>query len=204
MSRSRRHLRRGATLIATLLILLVVLLLGAAAAQIALQGQRTTRNERDRQIALQAAEAALLDAEIDIEGSPDPVRSRSDLFSRHNAPAFPVVAGSCVSGAHNRNMGLCLPSAAGRPAVWRTLDFIDARPATATAVTYGQFTGRSFPFGAGFLPVAAPRYVIELLPDNRQGQRADQPAYLYRVTAVGFAASMQTQVALQAIYRKTR
>ena len=68
---SCRRYQYGATLLVTLLMLVVVLLLGIAAAQIALQGEKSSRNDRDRQIAFQAAEAALLDAEMDIEQSPD-------------------------------------------------------------------------------------------------------------------------------------
>ena len=54
--------QRGASLIVSLLMLVAVLVLGISAAQIALQGEKASRNDRDRQIAFQAAEAALMDA----------------------------------------------------------------------------------------------------------------------------------------------
>ncbi|HWV62571.1 MAG TPA: PilX N-terminal domain-containing pilus assembly protein, partial [Oxalicibacterium sp.] len=79
----------GATLIVVLLLLIVVLLLGVGASQIALQGEKSSRNDRDHQIAFQAAEAALLDAETDIEASPDALRSRSHLFSVDGVAGFP-------------------------------------------------------------------------------------------------------------------
>jgi type IV pilus assembly protein PilX len=194
----------GATLVATLLILIVVLLLSVAATQIALQGEKTARNDRDRQIALQAAEAALLDAETDIEASPDNVRSRSELFSRYSALGFPADAGACGNGMQNRYLGLCQPAALDKPAIWRTLDFADAGIDTTRSVPYGQFTGNVFPSGGGSLPVRPPRYVIELIPDKSPGERADRNAYLYRITAVGFGVSQHTQAAVQTIYRKTR
>jgi type IV pilus assembly protein PilX len=187
-----------------LLILLVVLLFGAASAQMALQGERMERNERDRRIAFEAAEAALLDAETDIEASPDANASRSALFSRYSAAGFPAEAGSCGDGANNPYVGLCRPAAEGDAAVWRSIDFADAAQNTARSVAYGQFTGQHFPLGAASLPSKAPRYIIELLPDLRQGESAQRNAYLYRITAVGYGASLNTQVALQSIYRKTR
>ena len=191
----------GLALIIVLLVLIVVLLLATAAAQIAVQGERMSRNDRDRQVAFEAAEAALMDAEMDIESSPNAAISRSDLFSRHSVEGFPVIAGTCVSGAQNRLRGLCRPAAASEPPIWSVLDFSDT--ADNATVAYGEFTGRLFPSG-GALPVKSPRYIIELLPDRRIGESAERDAYLYRITAIGFGASERTQVALQSIYRKTR
>jgi len=203
-ARPRHRERRGATLVVVLLILLVVLLFGASSAQTALQGARMERNERDRRIAFEAAEAALLDAEMDIEASPDARATRSALFSRYSALGFPAEAGTCGSGAGNSSLGLCRPAAEGAPAVWRSVDFADGAADTVRSVAYGQFTGQRFLPGAGALPVRAPRYIIELLPDQRQGESAERKTYLYRITAVGYGANPNTQVALQSIYRKTR
>lgn len=61
---------RGVSLIVVLLILVVVSILGVSGIQVAMMGERGTRNDRDQQIAWQAAEAALMDAEFDIEGLP--------------------------------------------------------------------------------------------------------------------------------------
>jgi type IV pilus assembly protein PilX len=194
----------GATLIVVLLILLVVLLFGAASAQMALQGERMERNERDRCIAFEAAEATLLDAEMDIEASPDAKASRSALFSRYSALGFPAQAGSCADGAHNPYLGLCRAAAAGEVAVWRSIDFSDATENGARSIAYGRFTGQHFPLGSGTQPARVPRYIVELLPDLRQGESAERIAYLYRITAVGYGANPNTQVALQSIYRKTR
>ena len=60
----------GVTLIVVLLILVVVSILGVSGIQISMMGERGTRNDRDQQVAWQAAEAALVDAEFDIEGLP--------------------------------------------------------------------------------------------------------------------------------------
>ncbi|HWT72687.1 MAG TPA: pilus assembly protein [Oxalicibacterium sp.] len=200
-SRDRHPAQHGIALIVVLLVLLVVLLLATASAQMAMQGERMARNDSDRRIAFEAAEAALLDAEMDIEDASDVTTSRSALFSRYSAVGFPSLSGTCESGAQNRFQGLCRPSAASDPAVWNTLDF--GGGAGGAAVIYGHFTGRQFPSG-GALPVKAPRYIIELLPDRRSGESAEREAYLYRITAIGYGSSERTQVALQSIYRKTR
>lgn len=196
--RSTYPTQRGMALVVVLLVLIVVLLLATASAQMAMQGQRMARNDGDRRIAFEAAEAALLDAEMDIEAAVA-TSSRSDLFSRYSALGFPSLAGSCESGAQNRFLGLCRPAANNEPAVWNTLDF----GSDDISVAYGRFTGRPFPSG-GALPARAPRYIIELLPDRRLGESAERETYLYRITAVGYGADERTQVALQSIYRKTR
>jgi type IV pilus assembly protein PilX len=201
----RKHgcFQHGATLIMTLLMLIVVVLLGLAATQISLQGEKTARNDRDRQIAFQAAEAALLDAETDIEASPDLDKSRSHLFSRTSAVGFPVDDNMvCGRGIQNINLGLCKRAADGASPVWQAVDFLDAGDASASSVPYGRFTGQTFPAGSGSLPAKVPRYIIELMPDKKLGERVDRTNYLYRVTAVGFGASAHTQVALQTVYRK--
>ena len=57
---------RGASLIVIMLILVVVSILGVSGIQVAMMGERGTRNDRDQQVAWQSAEAALIDAEFDI------------------------------------------------------------------------------------------------------------------------------------------
>ncbi len=197
----RQH---GMTLISTLLILLVVLMLGIAAAQIAVQGEKSSRNDRDHQIAFQAAEAALLDAEMDIEYSPDASRSRSDLFSSASAIGFPAEAGSaCGSGEQNNYLGLCHHSETGALPIWHTVNFMDDVASTASSVPYGRFTGQSFHIANGSLPVKLPRYIVELMLYKMPGSGTDEKSYFYRITAVGFGARETTQVALQTVYRKT-
>ena len=199
-----RSFQNGMALLVTLLVLLVVLMLGIAASQIAIQGEKSSRNDRDHQIAFQAAEAALLDAEMDIEHAPDGGRSRSDLFSNVSAIGFPVVAGSpCGSGENNRYLGLCHRSESGAVPIWHGVNFMDNTATTSSSVSYGRFTGQSFHTANGSLPSKLPRYIVELMPYKMPGTSVDAPSYLYRITAVGFGAKETTQVALQTVYRKT-
>ena len=194
-----RARERGATLVFALCLLVAILLLGVSAAQMALQGERSARGERDRQIAFQAAEEALMDAEHDIEGLPG-APGRSTLFAADSAAGF---AEGCAGG----EPGLCLPAGSGAPPVWLSTD-LGVADAAAGTVAYGQFTGAGMQTGVGFLPFRRPRYLIELLPFHQPGEEAGagagEPAagYLYRVTAIGFGAQEDTQVVLQTFYRK--
>ena len=60
---------RGFSLIVALMMLIVIIILGVSASQMAINEERGARNDRDRQIAFQAAEAALKDAEYEIYGT---------------------------------------------------------------------------------------------------------------------------------------
>ncbi|SNS32067.1 type IV pilus assembly protein PilX [Noviherbaspirillum humi] len=192
---------QGAALATALIMLLIVLLLGVSASQVALHGEKGSRNDRDRQIAFQAAEAALIDAEADIEQSTGG-GGRGLVFSSRSAEGF---LPGCGRGLENRQLGLCLPTNAGMPPVWDAVNLQEDQPSSAVSVPYGHFTGRSYPNGEGALPGRLPRYIIELLPYARPGASADSAglSYLYRITAIGFGPRPSTRVVLQAVYRKT-
>ena len=184
-----------------LCLLVIILLLGISAAQMALQGEKAARGERDRQIAFQAAEEALVDAQNDIEGSPG-APGRSSLFAPGSAAGF---TDGCGEGGA---LGLCLPAFPDAPALWLSTDLDGAEGASRT-VPYGQFTGAVMQTGQGFLPSRRPRYLIELLPFHPPGAQAAAVAgglatesYVYRITAIGFGAQESTQVVLQSYYRK--
>jgi type IV pilus assembly protein PilX len=192
---------RGATLVYVLCLLVIILLLGISAAQMALQGEKAARGERDRQIAFQAAEEALVDAQNDIEGLPG-APGRSSLFASGSAAGFAVGCGE--GGA----LGLCLPAPQNGPALWLSMD-LDGAESGSRVVPYGQFTGAVMQTGQGFLPSRRPRYLIELLPFHPPGAQAAAVAgglatesYVYRITAMGFGAQESTQVVLQSYYRK--
>lgn len=193
--------QRGASLIVSLLMLVAVLLLGISAAQISLQGEKASRNDRDRQIAFQAAEAALQDAEMDIESSPD-AKSRSAMFSEN--PVISNFIDGCGAGDSNTNLGLCATAAPGSAAIWLTVDFTDAAASSTKSVPFGNFTGQKMQTGKGSLPSKLPRYIIEVLGYNAAGTvtDAENKKYFYRITAMGFGARESTQVVLQAFYRK--
>lgn len=209
----RRRKQQGATLVFALCMLVVMLLLGVSAAQLALQGERSARAERDRHIAFQAAEEALMDAQIDIEGRPGaPGRSAAFDSAASFAPDCAAAAAG-TAGEAGAQAGLCLPAANGDPALWRQLaldaDGADGADAAGVLADYGRFTGAAMASGAGMLPSRRPRYLVELLPAQLPGEEvagatgeAGDAGYLYRITAIGFGAQANTEVVLQTYYRK--
>lgn len=195
--------QNGATLITVLVMLLLILMLGLAAAQVALQGEKAARNDRDRYIAFQAAESALLDAEMDIEQSPDPARSRSHIFARYSAMGFPLPGdASCASGVSNIYLGLCSVVGGDSNSTWKNINFFDDTSAGIHTVPYGRFTGNQFLTDVAALPARKPRYVIELIVDRKVPDLNGRSAYFYRITAIGYGARVSTQVVLQSFYRK--
>jgi type IV pilus assembly protein PilX len=184
-------------------MLVIVLMLGISAAETALQGAKSARSERDRQLAFQSAEAALVDAELDIQGLPDSVLPRSDRFSANgfNGLDLDEDAG-CGMDDDNASWGVCLPAPPGKLPVWRGVDFTDE--SGRGAVPYGRFTEKQFPAQGGGMPARLPGYIAEVRRYTGAGESAEagDESYFYRVTAVGTGMQGTTQVALQGFYRK--
>ncbi len=189
----------GFSLITTLILLTVVMALGIGASQIVLLAERATRFDRDQQIAFQAAEAALLDAEFDIRGPNTSGSARMTSFTGRMADLVNFADG-CNGGATTR--GMCLPAATGAKAVWYAVDFTDETNAAVTA-RFGEFTGRTLSTGTtGIRSEILPRYIIEIIQDNTLGASQTNPEALYRVTAMGFGPRKETQAVVQMIFRK--
>jgi type IV pilus assembly protein PilX len=197
--------QHGVSIVVVLLMLVIVALLGVAASRFALQGERSARNDRDREIAFQAAEDALVDAELDIMGPNTAANQRMDMFCPNKAVGF---EDGCGTGA--RNLGLCTTPPAGSPPNWATIDFSSTSGPT---VAYGTYTGKTYQTaasgGGGAQPAQLPRYIIEIVPDGggqlasqARSAAAGQQTYLYQITAVGFGMNPQTQVMLQTVFRK--
>ncbi|MEO6291735.1 MAG: PilX N-terminal domain-containing pilus assembly protein [Burkholderiaceae bacterium] len=187
----------GFSLITTLILLIVVTVLGLAASRIVLMSEKTSRFDRDTQIAFQAAEAALLDAEIDIQGTKDAAGNyvisglRMGQFDSKTASTF--VSDCAGTGAQR---GMCKPTTGAKP-IWYQVEFTDDS-ANAKTVKFGEFTGREFVTGSkGIRPEMAPRYIIDYIEDI-----ASPGKLLYRITAMGFGPRKETQVVLQVVFRK--
>ena len=196
-SGTRRH-NRGASLIVVMLILLIVSILGISGIQIAMMGERATRNDRDQQVAWQAAEVALLDAEFDIEGLPATSANKRNAIFKLKDTDIAKFLQDCGDSGQSR--GLCALNPTGKPA-WLTVDFTTTGT-NAPTTEFGTFTDRNFPSGSkGIQPVRRPRYVIEPIPDPSEANITAQPRYVYRVTAMGFGPNAETQAVVQMIYR---
>lgn len=189
---------QGAVLVVALCVMLALLIVAVSAARTALNAEKSARGERDRQIAFQAAEAALADAERDIEAPA--TSARGALFARGSTAGF---ADGCGAGADNPALGLCRYAAQTGVPAWQRATLAEHASASVRTVAFGQFTGARMPVGKGTLPARLPRYVIELLPFARAGEDATREAgNFYRITAIGFGANDATRVVLQSMYLK--
>ena len=176
MHRQRSARQGGAALVTAMVLMLAVLVVGFASVRSALADAQSARHERDRQAALRAAEAALLDAERELAATP----ATSPRFAAVAGAGFVDGCGKAGTDSH----GLCTRLA---PPSWQAIDLAGADPAL---VLYGTFSMR----GLGGV-AQQPRYLIELLPFS--------PAYgrFYRITALGFGQRDSTRVVLQSLYR---
>ena len=200
--------QHGVSLIVVLLILVIVSILGAGGAQIAMMAERGSRNDRDMQVAWQAAESALMDAEFEIHGRTSVtgvfqpgVRQKAVFENMQNHTPF--VAG-CGGGSTDR--GLCELNSTGLPA-WITVDFTVTNE-NAKTVVFGEFTGRTFAASVGgtFLgvqPAQPPRYIIEPIEDHAVDRNLGKRSanYVFRVTAMGFGPRPDIRAVSQIIYR---
>ena len=193
---ARRSTVTGASLVLVMIILTVVSLLGIAGIQISMMSERGARNDRDRQIAWQAAEAALIDAEFDIFGPGNPNPARRRIFTDQTNDDALFTPGCGTSGD---TVGLCQLVSAGKP-IWLTVDFTTTG-ASAPTTQFGTYTGRSFSSGSsGIQPSKPPRYVIEPIEDPESPTKSK--SYVYRVTAMGFGPRPEIQAVTQMIFRK--
>jgi Tfp pilus assembly protein PilX len=177
--------QRGVALPSAMCLMLAVMSLGMCAARAALHAEKAARLERDRHVALLAADAALADAEADIAGGAVPLSERAAALRSGSAANF--VAGCGRDGVQ---LGLCATAAPSRPPAWLVADL-----SGDAAVPFGQFTGAAMPSGNELLPARLPRYVIELVPFAA-------PGALYRITAIGFGTRASTRVVVQSYYRQ--
>lgn len=193
------QLQSGVSLIVVMILLVIVSILGIGAAQLSMMGERSSRNERDTQIAWQGAEAALMDAEFDMRGPG--TSTRMGVFTQNDSSAF--VLGSCGGSNSNNSVGLCDPSSVTGKPLWLSTDLAADSPAAAL---YGTFTSRAFTAGAdGLQPAKKPRYMIEVLPDQNAFGDASGLApkkFVYRVTAMGFGPRADIQAVTQMLFRK--
>ena len=182
---------RGFSLLAILLMMVVLSLLTLGAMNSSILQERMVGNARDRQAALQAAEATLRDAELDIE---------------NNVEADSGFAEGCAAG-------LCIPpsdTASGPTSapLWQTVNWASAR-------VYGSRTAATALLGPDNLALSAqPRYVIERLPSlpptvgdtaGLSGGTSLAPvlhARAYRITAKASGIRSATVVVLQSVYIK--
>lgn len=177
---------RGFSLITILVMMVVLMSLALAAMNSGVVQERMAGNARDRNIALQAAEAALRDAEQDVEA---------------NLSVSSAFVSACTGG-------LCLPpsmtsaSPTSKP-LWQTIDW---GASAGKSRAYGSATGASALPGVN----SQPRYIVEMLPplaptagtSANVATATDDASTAFRITARGVGQRASTVVILQSTYIK--
>jgi len=191
----------GVALVVVLLVLLIVTVVGLASAKLALLGEKSARHDRDAQIAFEAAEAAIVDAENDIRnlgnGACATLRGNTQ-FASPDPGAIP--SGTCLATSAER--GICTPALGDvQKPTWAVVDFMDDGSEAPTA-RFGEFTCQVFDAGTGIKPARPPRYLIEVIQDQAPGESASEPRFMYRITAVGFGPRVDTRAVVQVEFRK--
>lgn len=205
MSNSMRR-QRGAILIISLMFLVVLTMLALTTMGGITLEERMSGQYRDLNVAFQAAESALRDAERDVwgVGAAGANTPRSPIISGRTGfgDLSDTTNGTCSTDATVMGRGLCLASATGPIPPFPTHDL---GPASTVAVPYGRFTN------ATQLPrvSAQPRYIIEAIwlnivppPTVQSLAPVTGVTTYYRITAQGFGVNTNTRITLQEMYLK--
>lgn len=210
--------QKGASLIMVLIMLSAIFIVTAFTARLGLLSERSSRNDRDRQSALLAAEAALKDAEMDLLLGSTAANARCAFIvgGRDRDPGraggsppkisnFELGCGStssATSGAISTR-GLCQENTGVTP-LYKSINWEDTSSSRKYA-TLGEFTGQEFDWleGSSGFTVKPPKYIIELVP-VRTFDSKDNPidTWGFLITAMGYGLTPDSQAMLQGLWLK--
>lgn len=184
----------GAVLLVSLIMLLLLTLIGVTGMQTAGLEEKMAGNMRDRNIAFQAAEAALRDAERDIRGDRSSTATKHKDYDQATQEPFDGLSGFITDCGKSTTSdltddGLCYGNPANKP--WET----ESNMTGAPSIEYGKFTGAAALSGG---LSAQPRYLIEGFKKQVSG---DKCKYHYRVTVRAQGAKDATVVTLQEVVK---
>ena len=212
--------QQGMALIVVLGMLSVVFVIATISIRLTLLAERSARNDRDRQIAFQAAEAALADAELDIMGPNTAANSRCALIDAKQVTKFTA---GCGADTTDKTRGLCSSNAPVDGITYKPLystinfDVAVTDDANRKYVNFGEFTGRAAFFkdtASGGMSVKNPRYIIEEISGYQATAKTTSPdgrssvgpglehKTAFLITALGYGVSENTRVMLQALIFK--
>lgn len=199
-----RNTRRnqGIALVFVLVMMSIAMAMSVIAARITLGGEKSSRNDRDRQLAFQAAELALSDAELDIMDAK--ASTRGCLFGKDGALAAGV---GCSTTSDARGICGVDPADPDKP-LYKVVDWTDTS-SSRQYVEFGEFTARDsgLQIGSGSGPAKLPSYIIvptQVKPQlkSSDGKTLYQVPNAYRIYAIGYGTDINTQVLLEAqIYK---
>lgn len=174
MLRNGRQGQRGAAMVIALVMLLVLTLLATASARMTLLEERMTGNTQDRNVAFQAAEAAL--------------RFGEEVAQANNLPVF--------GGA---NGGLYKPAAPNATPLWESLNWNSASAVHADAkldTAVAKLGGAT----ADYIVEQLPR--IPTPGESLAADTTVDEATFYRVTARGVGMAGNASVTLQTTFKR--
>jgi type IV pilus assembly protein PilX len=201
--------QQGVTLVVVLLFLLALTSIVLVSARSSLLGEALARNQLDEQVARQAAEAALRDAETDLlQMKPVGVTAASPVCTRNSANSIfsaQCRAGLCDFGrlgspagqdyahASSTNQTVADPwwpvSRGGR---WN--NSANTKPSAGSNGSCSNFTG-AVPLGT--FTDASPLRGVSRQPEYLIERVVSDGGDIYRVTARGFGVRDNTEVVLQ-------
>jgi type IV pilus assembly protein PilX len=198
--------QRGAVLMVALMFLVILTMLALTSMTGTTLEERMAGQYRDLNLAFQAAEAGLRDAERDIYAvgiaPPGSYVPRSPTIQGRSGfgDGTDTANGSCTSGTPTAafGRGLCYPRDTGP---WPRFTTASLAVGSAIAVPYGTYTGAT----ALQYVSAQPVYLIEALWSGipagpaRSIAAGPQTTY-YRINSRGFGANPATQVTVQEMY----
>jgi type IV pilus assembly protein PilX len=200
-----RRGQRGAILIIALMFLVVLTMLALTTMSGITLEERMAGQCRDLNVAFQAAEAGLRDAERDIWGAgATGYTARTLVISGRTGfgDGSDTANGTCSTDASTAGRGLCFANGAGANPPFPTADLTAS---STIAVNYGRFTNAT---NLQFVS-AQPRYIIEALwlnilppPSTTSLGQAAAGTTFYRIVSRGYGANTRTAVTLQEMYLK--
>lgn len=166
--------QRGAALLAALIFLVVFTIIGVGVVGTTTTEEKLARNFRDTDIALAAAEAALRDAEVRING----------YWSKPALPVDPYAfSPNCTNGLCDRN----------------ALQPVHEKYSLTASPSTELGTGTTGTPAIAQVS-AQPRYLIESTCGSIPGESATKPCQtIYRITSLGFGR-LTAQTMLQETY----
>jgi len=166
--------QRGVTLIMSLIFLAVLTLLGVTAAQMMGQEERMAGNGRSRDMAFQAAEAALNAAEKNVKDFPN---------------TFPTTTIETPGSGGQYTFSLCMPNS---QAFWSGTSVKDCKGVAKTGFDWNADAATQTITGVPEVS-EQPKYLVEKMSDTAGAKQ-------YRVTARGVGGDISAVVILQAVF----
>ncbi len=189
----------GVALFISLVMLLMLTMLGVSAVQSTSMEERMARNVRDNNLAFQAAEAALRDAEIYMEG----LTALTDFAAGGEANGYytaaPCYPTDCLAADNPGQSGYYVTIPVGTDYKWKLLDWGGAQVRTGDTVITGV--------------AAQPKFIVEFVKtvisdtdvlnlDNIGQDTGSGRTQMFRATVYATGGTANSHVTLQGTYGK--